>query len=63
MLANLLFYLIGWTVLLGTLYSLIDRLGVFSRPVRFTEEAMTRLWRESAMASGEESGPAPNRPA
>ena len=37
MLANVLFYLIGWTVLLGTLYALVDRLGVFSRPARFTE--------------------------
>jgi len=50
-----------WAVILGTLLVLLDRLGVFSRPARFTEETMTRLWRESAMASGEESGPAPNR--
>ncbi len=63
MLVNFLFYLIGWAVLLGTLYALIDGLGVFDRPARFTEEAMTRLWRESAMASVEESGSAPNRPA
>ena len=45
----------------GVFETLLDRLGVFSRPARFTEETMTRLWRESAMASGEESGPAPNR--
>jgi hypothetical protein len=61
MLASLLLQLIGWMVLLGTLYACIDRLGVFSHAGRFTEETMTRLWRESAMASGEESGPAPNR--
>jgi hypothetical protein len=63
MLAGLFLQIIGWTVILGTLLVLLDRLGVFRRPARFTEETMTRLWRESAMASGEESGPAPNRPA
>jgi hypothetical protein len=61
MLAGLFLQIIGWAVILGTLLVLLDRLGVFSRPPRFTEETMTRLWRESAMASGEESGPAPNR--
>ncbi|HEX6102361.1 MAG TPA: hypothetical protein VF031_04880 [Alphaproteobacteria bacterium] len=61
MLASLLLQIIGWAVVLGTLFTLLDRLGVFSRPARFTEETMTRLWRESAMTSGEESGPAPNR--
>jgi hypothetical protein len=61
MLAGLFLQIIGWTVILGTLLVLLDRLGVFSRPARFTEETMTRLWRESARASGEESGPAPNR--
>jgi hypothetical protein len=63
MLAGLFLQTIGWAVLLVALYALLDRLGVFSRPARFTEETMTRLWRESARASGEESGPAPNRPA
>jgi hypothetical protein len=61
MLTSLLLQFIGWVVLLGTLYTLLERLGVFARPDRFTEETMMRLWRESAMASGEESGPAPNR--
>ncbi len=63
MLAGLLLQFIGWAVLIGTLLALIDRLGVFSRPTRFHEETMTRLWRESAGADGEESRPAPNRPA
>ena len=61
MLTSLLLQVIGWVVVLATLYTFLDRLAVFSRPGRFTEETMTRLWRESAMASGEESGPAPNR--
>lgn len=61
MLTSLLLQFIGWVVLLGTLYTFLERLGVFTRPDRFTEETMMRLWRESAMASGEESGPAPNR--
>ena len=62
MLANLLLQSIDCVVLLGALYALIVRLGVFSRSARFTEEIVTRLWRESARIGGEESGPAPNRP-
>ena len=62
MLANLLFQIIDCVVLLGALYVLIGRLGAFGRSARFTEEIVTRLWRESARVGGEESGPAPNRP-
>jgi len=61
LLSNLLLQFLGWMVLLSAIYMLIDRLGVLRKPARFSEETMTRLWRESAMASGEESGPAPNR--
>ena len=61
LLGILLLQFLGWVVLLGAIYMLIDRLGVLSRPARFTEETMTRLWRESATTGGEESGPAPNR--
>ncbi len=53
MLAGLLLQLIGWAVLIGTFLALIDRLGVFSRPMRFHEETMTRLWRKSAGAAGD----------
>jgi hypothetical protein len=61
LLSNLLLQFLGWMVLLSASYMFIDRLGVLRRPVRFTEETMTRLWRESATTGGEESGPAPNR--
>jgi len=61
LLESALLEIVGWMVLLGAIYVLIDRLGVLSKPARFTEETMTRLWRESATTGGEESGPAPNR--
>jgi hypothetical protein len=62
MLTGLVLEVIGWAVLLTALFTLLERLGVYSRPGRFTEETMTRLWRESAITGGEESRPAPTRP-
>ena len=60
-LGSVLLQFLGWMALLGAVYLLIDRLGILGGPSRFTEETITRLWRESAAAGGEESGPAPNR--
>ena len=60
-LPNLLLQFLGWAVLLSAIYMLIDRLGVLRWPVRFNEETMTCLSRESATTGGEEFWPAPNR--